>query len=295
MLALAEALRRYLESGSSTLESLQLGGGDREGDFFEDLVLSDILEGLIQSPTVTDVSFLYWQWPKSEDGVEENSFEERAKLVANFLRSKRNLSTLRLQGCQLFQFQAISTSMGELLMRRDTSLRCLDLDLNYYVGEFLTIPEFHALLTDVTKSTRLEQFVFGVDESAGNWSEYYRIFTGFIPSFKVKEITLQAEYDSFGGDDEQLLFDAFKDNYSIETVNYTWGTDNEEYARRLPFFLDRNRKLALWTKNPTLVPRDLWAYAMELALKAGHHALYRSLLALSGEGIGLPRKVARKL
>jgi len=68
---------------------------------------------------------------------------------------------------------------------------------------------------------------------------------------------------------------------------------NEANQSRLELYLYRNRKLAQWIENPKLVPRDLWQYAIMLALEAGINSLYQSLLALSGHDIGL-RQQGRK-
>jgi len=115
------------------------------------------------------------------------------------------------------------------------------------------------------------------------------------PSFKVKEITLTA-LGEHAEDKEDVLLKAFKRNYSLLRVqcksksficNSTLNWFSDARQAHLNFYLDRNHKLAEWTKNPKLVPQELWSYAVALALEAGINSLFQSLIALLGLGVGL--------
>lgn len=80
------------------------------------------------------------------------------------------------------------------------------------------------------------------------------------------------------------MLNALKKNYTIQSLQGV-GLETE-----VELYLTRNHKLAAWTRDPKLVPPELWSYAVSLALKAGVDSLFQSLLALSGHQVGLPAK-----
>jgi len=92
---------------------------------------------------------------------------------------------------------------------------------------------------------------------------------------------------------------ALEDNYKywVQTIVSNWGEpySYSDMKLRSDAWLERNRKLARWTQDPTLVPRPLWPEAMALALKAGRQSLYLSLLALSKADIGFLQLGSRRL
>lgn len=128
--------------------------------------------------------------------------------------------------------------------------------------------------------------------------DHFRAIVEAIPSMETFEITLQFEEESTDELQSNLL-ESLKRNYfflDIYVLCFANGPTsaenwfNEANQSRLDFYLHRNKKLAEWTENPALVPSDLWPFAISLALKAGINSLFESLIALSGEGVGLRRK-----
>lgn len=152
------------------------------------------------------------------------------------------------------------------------------------------------------RSNPLERLViWGVRCDARNTDRFDALEAAFS-SLKVKELDVQL-LEEVNAEDKKRLLEAIKKNYTIQSMEITlifdedWDEGRNGYplfrdARRaqLDFFLNRNCKLAEWTANPKLVPRELLSYAMILALKAGINPLFQGLVALSGQGIGLKQK-----
>jgi len=149
------------------------------------------------------------------------------------------------------------------------------------------------MMRAAARSARLDHLVVR-DNSQHPNSCYQTLVEEIISLLKVKKLSLTLEREPQEEESHQLL-EALKNNYAIQSMECSLSYNDENFLSeanqaRLEFFLDRNRKLAQWTKNPKLVPRELWSYALSLAKEAGIDSLFRSLLALSGEGVGLCEK-----
>jgi len=298
----AEAMQPYLQSATNIAVSLELVDiyfGSRTGQ---------ILDGLRNENSVEQLTFFSCKIGPSE-GAEQK--------FATVLRTKPNLTTLRFVGSfNFFSFPSIVDALQDLLTRRRSPLKCFDVEVD---GASLSVTEFQTLMTAVTKSTLLEHLVIGNIRISNEG--YFEALEAFIPSIKATEITLlfstdveedeeeededeeaeeeEDDDDEEKEDEEERLMQSLKRNYNVQSVTVKFdGTEvpwlNETNQARLKFYLKRNRKLARWTANPKLVPRELWSYAMTLALKAGMNPLFQSLVALSGQGVGLRDKSRKR-
>lgn len=150
----------------------------------------------------------------------------------------------------------------------------------------IPLPAFQALLTAATNSsTQLEHLI--IERVPFSDDTYDQALKLAIPSLKIKEFTL-LDWGSSTEEQTANLLEALNKNYVLQKVQ---GLGLET---QLELFLSRNRKLAEWTDNPMLVPRELWSFALSLALEAGVNSLYQNLLAFSGEGVGLQPEGVRK-
>jgi len=104
-----------------------------------------------------------------------------------------------------------------------------------------------------------------------------------IPSMKIRELTIQfSGYNDLDHRMKQTLREAFKYNYSLQSVKYRFGDDDNDLFdassdETLKFNLERNIRLAQWVENPVTVPEHLWKEATTLAVKAGPEMLNRLL------------------
>jgi len=270
---IAEAMQQYLGSDAATIHCLEL-----RNKFDRNSGTSRILEGLSRNRSVSDLRLI-------NCSVGD---EEQARMLADCVRQNANLTALEVTSGyldSLFEHQVFLNAVVSNLTWRQSPLKCLK------IGQGITVTNavFRNLMTAVSNS-RLEHLFF----YSLHGSNFHALLEAF-PSFRIEKITYQFFRDNL--DEEELYLDAIKRNYSVQSVhtlrdgeNYLFTGANQS---RLDFYLDRNRKLAEWAANPKMVPRNLWQYAMTLALKAGINSLYQSLLALSGQGIGL-RQQGRK-
>lgn len=297
---LTEALRHYLESSSATIQAFHL---DSCIFFPGDDSFSGIFESLERSATVSELIFSYCIFlVVPEGGSDDEEGDENDQLqnyyvqqVANLFRNKPNLVTLRIASCNFFQIQQLSDTFCEMLVQRESPLRLFDFSLHGRdnVGR-ISVADLRILLAGLSKSSQLERLmVRGI--APENRPDHFQAIVQTIPLFKMKHILFDFQENATDYFAERFL-EVLKTNYLVQDVLcirqgqifHNWFS--EQNGARLQRYLDRNQKLAQWTENPALVPRDLWSYAMMLALKAGMDSLYQSLLALSGEGIGLQRK-----
>jgi len=272
-----EAMGQYFESPRATVQSLEMTVGFSSTNGF-----SRLSQGLIRSTSVKEVVFDSCDF--QGDGI-----QEQIQSLADLVRKKPNLSTLR---AQFFDKQEFCDAVIEVLGRRTSPLQCLDIE---YSNNIM----FREVLIAATKSTRLEQVAINgivFDPHAPPYGRFETLVDK-IRSLKVAELKLDIVTES-GMGAEELVLGALRRNYIVQRVECIEheSEDNwlsEANQSRLDFYLDRNRKLAEWVENPKLVPRELWQYAIMLALEAGINSLYQSLLALSGQVIGL-RQQGRK-
>jgi len=238
-----------------------------------------ILDGLTQSQTVKEVEFHQF--------IGEFEGSQIAVSVANLVRNKFNLESLCLSASNLPEYDKIESALVEALCRPKSKLRYLKLDLQNHrtPSGLFPFPKFQALITAATRSVQLERLDLGQVRGCGD--AYVQALTEAVSSLKVKEFTFRG-VSTFTQEQSTNLLEAFKGNYILQKVQ-CMGLETQ-----LEFCLNRNRKLAEWTENPKLVPRDLWPDAIKLALEAGRESLYLSLIAMSGDGIGLQREGVRK-
>jgi len=292
-----EAMQEYLVSPTATAQCLELKGVHT---FSLPSGFKHFAQGLIQSTTVEELIFFhcflgYDDSSENEDEHEQELAEETEKQLVTLVCSKPNLSTLRVSNCNFFQYSSFAGAIVHLLTQRKSPLRLLEISYDDYDVDFI-IPygEFQSLMTGVANSTRLEHFILGYFShfDAHQQNHYFRAAMNAIPSFKIKKLTLDFRGRRFESDENRSMFlEAIKSNYCIQSVYFEpIGWLRETNRSRLEFFLYRNRKLAEWVENPKLVPPELWPEALELALKAGKDALYRSLQALSGQGVGSKKR-----
>jgi len=275
-----EAVQHYLET--ATLECFELTHGLTTS---LNVRLPNITQGLIQNTSVKEVVFRNCTVREQDEGPQEH--------FANLLRKKTNISTLRLSDSTFLNFQHCFNALVELLARKESPLRRLELDVFIFGGVTIALPQFQDLMR-IVASSQLE--ILRLGKFSRQNPCYLQSLANALPSFKVHVINLTIQAGGWTAADKELLLEGFKNNYSVHSVDCkpvsgsrnSWFNDTNQ--RRLDFFLDRNRKLAQWTENPKLVPPELWVYALDLALKAGVNSLYRSLLALSGHGVGLPQE-----
>lgn len=289
-----QSLQEYLESPNATIQCLQLASMEFGS------VPSQILCGLDRNTSVHelvlgDCNLSHDQQQQHADALENNNHNQHSDLfdeqpgnqqLPTLLQSKTNLTTIRIcNGYHLFVSHQFRDALENVLVRRDSPLHCLDVDL-----DDIHVNWFRSLVMAVGKSIRLNHLVLHC-----RCSIILRALAEAILSFKVAELCLFVRPLADNDEEEHLLMEAFKRNYSIQTVTCkhvsmaddetNWFSDDNQ--ARLEFFLDRNRKLAQWTANPKLVPQELWTYALNLAKEAGVTSLFQSLLALSGQGFGL--------
>lgn len=292
-----EALQQYLESPSATIQCLVLGyvTFDRHSG-----PMNKVWDGLSRNTSVNELVLKNcWLGQRRFRGMlggEHAHEQEDAQQFATLLRSKADLAILCLAGeCNFFNFPIVVDAVRELLVRRGSPLRCLDAEI--LIGTYYTIPldAFQTLLTASSKSVSLKRLRIRAIRTDVN-SGYFDALLNAIPSLKVKDLCVTVLDESGEVEQEARLLEALKNNYSIQRCQCLRtsrvGNDsrplfNNTNRARLEFYLHRNHKLAHWTKHPELVPRDLWTYAVNLALKAGINTLFESLMALSGQGVGL--------
>lgn len=303
-LQVSEALQQYLESPNATIQCLAFAKCVWPKDHH--LGVSKFARGLIRNTSVTEVEFIDCCYDCDDDN--DNGDEALVPYhLGKLVRNKCNLSSLSLRACNFFEYQTFTSAVLEALTRRSSPLRSLTFDIGdmpCLYGYTIPVEVFRALMNGVANSTRLSRLelaTFDVDEELEYLDEgehYLWTVAEFLPSFSIEELHMkfertpgreQAELDQ----DEVRLLEAFKNNYSLQRVECTIGQQpwfNVANQARLEFYLERNLKLALWAQNPMLVPRELWSYGIMLALAAGKDSLYRSLLALSAQEVGLKQR-----
>jgi len=222
------------------------------------------------------------------------SYRDIVQQLADIVRDKHNLSTLRVLGCDFFEIPQFSDAVVEVLFRRDSPWRRFDFSIEV---ERISVPVVRSLLTAVSNNTQLERLHIDWRDTDLDiiHADHSQALVNALPSFKIPELTLFL----FHGFQDEGILEALKRNYTAQSVHcktYDGEDDwfNAADQARLDFFVNRNRQLAQWIKNPKLVPRELWSYAIMLALEAGINSLFQSLVALSGQGIGLPQQSRKR-
>jgi len=228
---------------------------------------------------------------------------EQPVVSNNPLGSTTNLHSLRIDNCNCFQNQELMSSLRGVLLQRGSPLRSLDIEFDD--GDLSpTVPLFQDLMKAASNSKGLEQLSLGLLFSEFGYGHLEEAVLFSIPMLKVQNFKLCMRPGLLEEEKARLL-QVLKSNYTFRTVEcterevtpITTTTRNiftDARQSQLEYYLDRNRMLAKWIKNPKLVPCHLWSYALALALKAGANSLYQSLIALSGRGVGLKQQRGRK-
>ena len=274
--SILEVMRQYLESPTVSTQVLELD----EVMFSRSRGGTHLTQGLSQNTSVRELI------------LDNCSFgdEEDAQMLANLLRRNPNLATVRLRefrGGYLNSPDIVGALVANFAWR-DTPLRLLE------IHSAMANAGFNTLVTALTESTSLEHLVLKNLPHDAFWP-----LRDNLSSLKIKTMTLQFSSVHFERiiDGREGFLQAIRRNYIIQRVQCTVGDHlnffMDAHQSRLEYYLERNSKLAQWAENPETVPRELWQYALMLALKAGINSLHQSLLALSGQDIGL-RQQSRK-
>jgi len=290
----AEGFQQYLESPSATIQNLKLSDFDSRN---HGPTLPIILRGLTRNTLVKKLVF-----ENCLIGVHRvEGRQEISQQLATLLQSKPELTAWGFYGCDFFEFPIVSDAVVAALARRETSLRCFELDIRMDETNKIQIAVFRNVMTAVASNTRLQRLLI---KSVNIYdAEYFQIVEETIQLFKGLELTLVFDYfladlTDQRAEEEERVIEALKRNYMVQSVDCRLPDGSHRLSAasrsRLDHFLDRNRKLAQWVENPKLVPPELWSYATMLAMKAGINSLYQSLLALSEHGIGLQQRRGRK-
>jgi hypothetical protein len=263
------AVGSLLES-TRTIERLELA----LGDFYDVEVdtFCPIAQGLIQSTSITDVSFANCNF----DG------QEVVLLLNSILESKTNLQSLTLDSCNLHEDgrECIRSAILSLL-RPNSLLRSLEVISDYlsHCG-FGASQDFARLLTAV-ESSPLERFAFGPIHS----SKYCLALIASIPRMQVRTLELR-----LGDDLEDMTRDfiqAVKQNASLRTVavkydNADWDWLDDADNLKLLAYLARNEFLPQWMENPAVVPDAAWSeYLAAVAQTTGPDTIFCILVSLT--------------
>jgi len=301
----ASSLQHFLESDGATIQSFELSFVK----FNCHSENSKILQGLNRNTTLRELVFDYcFIGPRYnqidadiDEGEDERDAQAHAQQLANLVRTKTGLESLRISGVNLLKFPQISGAVGEVLMRRrGPTLLCLDIALHDHYEGCLQADGLRSLLLASAKGKRLERLVLRNISFEALDEEHGQVLEHAIPLLKVKELFLYFKEES-EEDQEERLMDSLKKNFNVQSVKLTrltYMNENNNWLSKanqtqLDFFLNRNCKLAQWIEKPKLVPKELWPEAMKLALEAGAESLYLSLLSLSKLGTNL-REQGRK-
>jgi len=295
----AVAFQQYLESTSATIQCLELL------NIGFDFLTGSVLRGLRRNTSVTDLAFELC-YIEQEATANDDGNKEIARQLANAVGSKPGLTTLRFSSSNFWLYQEFVDAFEEILMRRVNALRCLDMDIHI---DYLSFPvgALRAVMVAISRSTGLERLL--LQQIDRDEDGVVPALVEGIPLLKIDELVLwftsnshheeEEEEDNAQNKQEEEFLDAFKSNYCLQSVQCKQDFNGQPWfseanQARLEYYLDRNRKLAQWIANPKMVPRELWSYAIMLAMKAGANSLFQSLIALSEHGVGLKKGRKRK-
>ena len=283
------AIQRVLESSTTCIRAFTLTGCQ---DFYPPpkipgAELRPITQALIQSPTVTDIRISHCR-----------VFEAEAKrLVGSIAQTKPNLSSLALHSCEFrsqpgFQDEYLYEPLNRSLVRSDSSLRYLEFVSTFLPYE-LPNERFGALMAAVTKS-KLEHLCVGRLQTR----QELQALIDCIPAMKLEKLTIETHLINYWAREVMVemkpsLMHALQRNYSLRRAevtcnylsNFEWFDDDQK--TKLIFYSERNQSLGEWVENPSTVGRRVWPEALTHAQLAGPDTLFKSLLALSGSGVGL--------
>jgi len=302
--SIAENLGQYLES-THVLQCLEL----EYVRFDQPSVASHILRGLSRNQSVTELAFCYCSIAEEEedfdddDDDEDDDEQDPVQELATFFQSMTALKSLRITDGDFFNFESVCAAVAEGLVRCNSTLRCLDFEVGrmYWPEVPIPLPGFQSLLVAASRNFKLQRLRIGCPPIPDD--PHVNAILEAVPSLKATDLALVFRMQP-RPDHKEGLLRALENNYIFQSIDCgvflpssREDLFDEADRAQLEIYLNRNRRLAEWVKNPKLVPQELWSYALDLALKAGINPLFQSLLALSGEGVGLRmhrRKGARE-
>ena len=269
---IVDALRQYLQSPSATIRCLHLEQDSRVHPHRSRL--TTILQGLAANVLLEEISF---------DGCRIVKASEY--LLATCVQNKPKLSTLRFRRCNFGHFKPFVEAMVEILTRRGSALRHLKIDVEYFFD--LSQDTYSRLVNAIAQSKHLEHLMIG-KTFAYSERGLLPILVKSIPIMKVQTFSFD-----FGKEVETELLTAFKTNFIATSVQFTGDGLTEANQSCLESYLFRNRRLAEWLENPSLIPSKLLPEAIALVQKVGGEALFLTLRALLAGNMG-PKQRGRE-
>jgi hypothetical protein len=262
------ALSRLLES-TETLQRFELCVCHQlEAD-----ALRPIVQGLIRSKSVTDVSFIGCHFQEKEDVLILNSI----------FQSKANLHSLAFKSCHfkhsVRQFHAALFS----LLQPHSLLRSFELCSWHDFYGFKKTQDFDRLYRAVETSP-LERFSIGRIASR----KKCQALIASIPKMQVRTLEFNFHHDLQHMKGHFLH--AVKRNASLRTVvdsadkfrttgEAAWLDDDDR--EKLNSYSLRNEFLAQWIGNPSVVLRAAWPVALDVAQTTGPDTVFRIFQGLA--------------
>jgi hypothetical protein len=264
--ALSLALKDFLES-SLTIQQFELKGC--RGESIEKDSFDPIAQGLIKNKSVAAVCF------------EECDFDSHEVVLSlnSILESKSNLQFLTLRDC-IVHHQGRESFHAAIfgLLQPHSLLRSFELNCNNLSDYGFETAQDCARLLRAVETSPLERFSIGTIASRESCLE----LIASIPKMQLK--TLSLVLDSSLDDMKGAIIQAVKRNASLLTCTVGTRMGNSIYLLNddeLNAYSLRNKRLARWIENPTLLPNTEWPKCLELAQTTGPDIVFRILLALA--------------
>ena len=212
-------------------------------------------------------------------------------LIGRSFQRNTNIQSLKLIGLEQGLVVSILQSLGSNTSVRTLSLANIfksagrDADrlrLNRFsFGQNLPIEAFRQLLLAIKKS-QVKGLSIGLVVS----QQHLNVLIRSIPAMKLRDLDVGIYYDINTPKNKTDLLQAFKRNFTLHNAKVCNASNREVFdegeKELLKVYTDRNKRLAQWIENPSLIPTRLWPEALGLALEAGADSLYRSLLVVLG-------------
>jgi hypothetical protein len=260
------AAKNLLET-TSTIQRFEFSYGRMS---FDEDTFRPMAQGLIQSKSVTDVTF----------GGCSFYYQEVVLLLNDVLESKSNLQRFALKNCSVHQpWQESFHAAIFGLLQPHSLLRSFELDCNNLSDYgFETAQDCARLLTAVQTSS-LERFSIGTITSRASCL----LLIASIPRMLVGtlEFRLNRHLQDLTGD----ILRSIQQNSSLRTVvakgddSADWFNEDDEMI--VSSYSARNESFARWIENPTGIPEAAWSEALNATQMIGLDAAFRILRALA--------------
>jgi hypothetical protein len=199
----------------------------------------------------------------------------------------------RHESIKVLYMSCCSNTLKLLLefVHRKTFLECLSFRMNDESLDEAVLPQ----VLEAASKVELHHIFFRRIQSEAVFREIVTI----IPKFRMQNLDIGCEVAGWNVTAlKQQLKAAVKKNFCLRKVrcDSNLATDFLNYFDRLrvQFCMQRNSKLADWVENPSTIPKELWPYALKLAVEAGHEPLFRSLHSVAPETGSFQRSRKRK-